>query len=347
MTMTIAQRVSQRLQDSGLPHRSLADKIGLDKSKLSKSLNGTRTFSSGELAAISDALKVDIYWLINGEPSSLSPRYAYRHTFNGDTGAHERPSGLLAEEIEKVILAYQRAQLTPSGQLQAFRASIGADRYDSAHLPTGYTMIAPASAAVRKLWLEWTSAGNDPVTDIEDFLWEHFGVELVVADVDGQHRANTQAVIAADNPIIVVERSGTWYSTLFGIFHELAHLIFGAVSWRGESDEHDEAKFEKFANGFVGDILLSRDELLSGPSLAGMSVSDLAQFLWDHAIGLGTARIRCRSNRVDEPADDITQGSITLRWRDMYGDLRANVWSAPSYPRRLIDRHEKLVRAGD
>src|SRR5699024_11012265 len=68
----------------------------------------------------------------------------------------------LAEEIEKVILAYQRAQLTPSGQLQAFRASIGADRYDSAHLPTGYPMIAPASAAARKLWLAGTSAGDDP-----------------------------------------------------------------------------------------------------------------------------------------------------------------------------------------
>lgn len=347
MTDPIAQRVSQRLQSSGLTHQSLADEIGLDKSKLSKSLNGTRAFSSGDLAAISDALEVDIYWLIGGQPSSFSPRYAYRHTFNGDTGGHERPNGPLAGEIEKIILAYQQARLDADHRLARFRASIGTDRYNSAHLPTNYPMVAPASTAVRKLWQAWIDGGNEPVRDIEKFLREHFGIDLVVADVAGDHRANAQAVVVAGSPIIVVERSGTWYSTLFGIFHELAHLVFGAVSWRGESDEDGEAAFEKFANGFAGDILLSRADLRGGSSLPSMSLADLAEFLWDHAIGLGTARIRCRQNRVDEPAAEITQGSITLRWRHVHGDVRASAWAAPSYPSRLIDRHEELVRTGD
>ncbi|MGO2584300.1 MAG: ImmA/IrrE family metallo-endopeptidase [Brachybacterium tyrofermentans] len=347
MNTTIAQRVFQRLGSSSLSQKALGDLIGLDATKMSKARNGSRAFSTGELAAISDALKVDIYWLINGEPSDLSPRYAYRHTFDEYAGAHSKPCDALEQQIERTVLAYTQAGLERDDRLEQFRALVGGDRFNLGNLPTGFQDVRPAARAVQMKWKEWLSRGKDPVRDIESFLWEHFGVELVVADVAGQHRVNTQVVQVAGASVIVVERSGTWYSTLFGIFHELAHLIFGALGWRGEGADSDDSAFEPFANGFAGDVLLSRDDLTSTPRIAEMPLEELADFLWAHAVGLETARIRCAINRVDGPSADIAQGDITLQWRDAHGDERMNIWGAPSYPRRLVDRHEELVRSGD
>lgn len=346
MGTTIAHRVLQRLGSSSLSQKDLAERIGLNPTKLSKSLREHRAFSTGELAAISDALKVDIYWLINGEPSDLSPRYAYRHTFDGETGTHARPSDALQQQIEHIVLAYNQAGLDRDERLEQFRSLVGADRYSLGNPPAEFHDLRPATRAVQAKWQVWLRQGNDPVRDIVSFLWENFGVDLVVADVAGQHRVNTQVAQVAGANVIVVERSGTWYSTLFGIFHELAHLVFGALAWRGEEADSDDSGFERFANGFAGDVLLSREDLVAPPRLADMPLEELADFLWKHAVGLETARVRCATNRVDGPAH-FTQGDITLQWRVAHGDERMNTWGAPSYPRRLIDRHEELVRSGD
>lgn len=347
MSTTTYERVLRRLVDSGLSQSTLGERIGLDASKLSKSLHGTRAFSTGELAAISDVLAIDLYWLINGEPGALSPRYAYRHTFDGESGIHARPSDALHEQIENIVLAYNQAGLDQDDRLDRFREDIGVDTYSMSNLPTSFDAVRPAMLAVQRVWQGWLRQGKDPVRGIETFLREHFGVDLVVADVAGQHRVNTQVIQAAGARAIVVERSGNWYSTLFGIFHELAHLVFGALAWKGEASEGDDSRFEMFANGFAGDVLLSRGDVIAAPGIAELGLEQLADFLWDHAVGLETARVRCESNRVAGPAAHITQGDITLQWRDIHDGERVNVWNAPSYPERLVDRHEQLVRAGD
>lgn len=346
MNATISDRVQQRLRAAGMTQSALGAKIGLDPTKLSKSLRGTRTFSTGELAAIGEALSVDIHWLISGAPSSLSPRFGFRHTFDEDSGAHEKPSEAMREQIENVVLAYHQAGFTADVRLDRFREKVGTDSFDAENLPTEYPQIRPAMTAVQQLWQDWLASGNDPVEGVEDFLTDHFGIDLVVADVAGAHRVNAQALQIAGAHVIVVERSGAWYSTLFGIFHELAHLLFGAVSWMGQHSGAGEAAFEKFANGFAGDVVLSRDDVRSS-ELSALPLPDLAEFLWDHGAGLHTARIRCSQNKVEGPPEHIRQGDITLLWRNVHGDVRSNVWSAPSYPARLVDRHEQLVRAGD
>lgn len=113
MTTTIAERVRQKLDASPFTQGELGDAIGLDKSKMSRALNSLRTFSTGELAAIAEKLDVDLYWLISGAPTAHSPRFAYRHVFDPASGAHVRPDANLRERIERILLAYRQAQLSP------------------------------------------------------------------------------------------------------------------------------------------------------------------------------------------------------------------------------------------
>jgi transcriptional regulator with XRE-family HTH domain len=60
---------------SGLTQRDYAERIGLDATKLSKSLTGGRRFTSLELARISELANFTVDWLITGaEPEpGLTP----------------------------------------------------------------------------------------------------------------------------------------------------------------------------------------------------------------------------------------------------------------------------------
>ncbi|RBP64227.1 TetR family transcriptional regulator [Brevibacterium sanguinis] len=66
-----AARAKQAIVSSGLSQRQLATGIGIDESKLSKSLAGRRRFTAAELVAIATATGVTVAWLL-GEDSTVS-----------------------------------------------------------------------------------------------------------------------------------------------------------------------------------------------------------------------------------------------------------------------------------
>ena len=68
----IPDRVLSLIEASGQSRRAFAQDIGLDDSKLSKSLSGTRRFSSLDLARIADKCGVTVDWLVTGEEPALA-----------------------------------------------------------------------------------------------------------------------------------------------------------------------------------------------------------------------------------------------------------------------------------
>ena len=65
-TAALLERVREVLRTYPGSQRSFAERIGLDATKLSKSLSGTRRLTAGELTRIADAGNVTVNWLING-----------------------------------------------------------------------------------------------------------------------------------------------------------------------------------------------------------------------------------------------------------------------------------------
>ena len=68
----ITDRVLSLIEASGQSRRAFAQDIGLDDSKLSKSLSGARRFSSLDLARIADKCGVTVDWLVTGEEPALA-----------------------------------------------------------------------------------------------------------------------------------------------------------------------------------------------------------------------------------------------------------------------------------
>jgi AcrR family transcriptional regulator/plasmid maintenance system antidote protein VapI len=60
-------RAREAIRRSGLSQRQFATRLGIDPSKLSKSLTGTRRFTALELAGIADETGVTVNWLLNGK----------------------------------------------------------------------------------------------------------------------------------------------------------------------------------------------------------------------------------------------------------------------------------------
>ncbi|MGV9779864.1 helix-turn-helix domain-containing protein, partial [Streptosporangium sp. NPDC003464] len=71
-----AARVRQLITDSGLTQAVFASKVGLDESKMSKSLSGVRRFTSLDLARIADLCGASVDWLLGANP--ITPAMAAR-----------------------------------------------------------------------------------------------------------------------------------------------------------------------------------------------------------------------------------------------------------------------------
>ena len=69
---TTPDRVRDLIQASGLSQGDFALRVGLNDSKLSKSLSGARRFSSLDLARIAEICEVTVDWLITGDEPPLA-----------------------------------------------------------------------------------------------------------------------------------------------------------------------------------------------------------------------------------------------------------------------------------
>ena len=79
MAQTISDRVREIIAASGRSQREVAEDMGIDGPKLTKSLKGIRQFSSYELAALAELGNRTVEWLLTGaEPKRLA--FAHRST---------------------------------------------------------------------------------------------------------------------------------------------------------------------------------------------------------------------------------------------------------------------------
>lgn len=71
---TVADRVRLVVDASSVTQRDFSRDVGLEATKLSKSLHGLRRFTAGELAAIAVAADIPLVWLVEGTgPNPLEP----------------------------------------------------------------------------------------------------------------------------------------------------------------------------------------------------------------------------------------------------------------------------------
>ncbi|MPZ83329.1 MAG: ImmA/IrrE family metallo-endopeptidase [Actinophytocola sp.] len=203
---SVPDRVLSLIEVSGLSRHAFALRIGLDDSKLSKSLSGARRFSSLDLARMADLCQVTVDWLITGEEPPLA---VAARTTGGDAGA-----ALVAAKRYSTL----RADMASLGYPQPWRpmtTGLGTGGY----VEQGHRLAEDALARVRRAGRSISEGA------LAALIEEVFGADVAVVELgtgfDGL------AVASDDVKLILLATSHVPARQRFTLAHELGHLLAG------------------------------------------------------------------------------------------------------------------------
>ena len=244
---TIADRVRTLIGRSGLTQNAFAERTGIEPSKLSKSLNGTRRFSSLDLALIAEDGKVTVDWLLTGK----EPALATAARASAGSSAHEALA--LAEDYVGI-----RESLAALGYRQMWRLPHVSWR-TTRWIGQGCDLAEAASAMIH-------DAGRSVINDLNEVIETVFGIDVAQQPLgDG---FDGLAVSSDKAKFILVNTTAAATRQRFTKAHELGHLL--AADDQRVHEDHDiysetsrNGESEVRANAFAAAFLMPENLLRS------------------------------------------------------------------------------------
>lgn len=248
MDNALVERVRQVMQTSGLNQAEFADLIATSPDRLSKSLSGTRRFTTTELALAAQAAGTTVDWLLTGEHKA-APSVAAR-TALAAAPTHDEISavvGRFSDASEQLQLL-----LDPPRELSPLPALVRSSLY----VEQAEQLAEDALAMVREF-------GNQPVEelDLPALLEDVFSIDVAIVDLpDGLDGCAWQTETAR---VVVLNRTSNWARQRFSLAHELGHILASdAQSLIAEEvPPHSSRVSEKRANSFAASFLMPADEV--------------------------------------------------------------------------------------
>lgn len=289
---TMPDRVRDLIASSGLTQHAFALAVGLDDSKLSKSLGGTRRFSSLELARIAEHGRVSVDWLITGAEPALAM-------------AARRAGGSAAGAIrEAKRLSTLRSDIAFLGYRQPWRPiEIGPG--DGLATEQGTRL---AEAALEQVSGHGRAAAD---RDLAGVIEAAFGADVAIADLgtgfDGL------AVSSAEVKLILAATTQVPWRQRFTLAHELGHLLAGDdQDLHVDEDVYDRARgrdpSEMRANAFAAAFLMP-GEALRDAAATGVTFESFAALACDLNVSPSALAYRLENVRlIDAGTRDRLRG---------------------------------------
>jgi Zn-dependent peptidase ImmA (M78 family)/transcriptional regulator with XRE-family HTH domain len=267
---TTADRVRELIQTSGLSQHAFAAEVGLDDSKLSKSLSGARRFSSLDLARVAERCDVTVDWLITGAEPEL---VLAARTAGGSAAAAIR-------EAER--LSSLRSDMTFLGFSQPWRPTHSVMSMSSGSGKSH--AVALAAAALSRVHDEGSS---ETEADLAAIIERVFGVDVAVADLGPDF--DGLAVASAETKLILLATSRVPARQRFTLAHELGHLLAGDdqelhVDKDIYAASNRRKPTERRANAFAAAFLLPETVLRSAVGQRGITEESFARLAWARGV---------------------------------------------------------------
>lgn len=278
----IPDRVLELIEASGQSRRAFAQDIGLDDSKLSKSLSGARRFSSLDLARVADKCAVTVDWLVTGEEPVLA--VAARTT-----------SGQARTALEAAKrFSTMREDLTVFGWEQPWRpleAAISSGTYAE----QGRALAAAALAWIASLRLSVFD------TDLPTLVEKAFGADVAIVALDDGF--DGLAASSDKVKLIVLGTSQVPARQRFTLGHELGHLLAGDdQDVHLDRDIYDRAQVkdpsEQRANSFASAFLMPEPVLSTATGTTGLTEDTFAALACDLQVSPSALAIRLQQLRL-------------------------------------------------
>jgi Zn-dependent peptidase ImmA (M78 family) len=241
----------------------------------SRAINGSRSYSSLELARIAGLAKVDVYWLITGEPDPQRISFAARHEFNPKTRAYEVPGRKDDEqEIDSVALSYR--------QVEAWLASSS-------------NPVPQDSVSVRM------ALGPGFVASFAERVEETLDIDVVRI----QGLSTDYSFSVAGRRVVLLKSEPNWFHSNWSLAHEIGHF---ALQHHECISEAPDSPHERQANAFASELLLPEDEVRA-VNWEQVTRPILASLVWH--FGVSTMALSNRLTSLDIAVSDSVAGALS------------------------------------
>jgi Zn-dependent peptidase ImmA (M78 family)/transcriptional regulator with XRE-family HTH domain len=263
MDEQLVARVRSVIDASGMTQKAVAEAIGIDASKLTKSLKGLRRFSSYELAALAELGGHTVEWMLTGtERRQLS--FAHRATLAVPVVAENAGRDYATNIAERHEDALELGFVPTSVALP--RIVTRGKYVDQAEAAAEYA-VSQVASPLREL--NWAGL----IRSIEDAFSIHVAVERLPEGIDGMSFAD------GDLRLMVVTRTDRTGRQRFTLAHELGHILFGD-SGKNVIEEQlfsTKSPAESRADAFAASFLMPRTEIedVLGARAVGEAFYDL------------------------------------------------------------------------
>lgn len=285
----VPDRVRDLIRSSGLSQHAFAVEIGLDDSKLSKSLSGARRFSSLDLARIAELGRVTVDWLITGEepPLAMAARSA---------------GGSAAVAIsEAKRLSTLRSDMAFLGLRQPWRPlPVRMDR--GLATEQGARL---AEAALARVAQEGREASREDLAGLFEAV---FGADVAIVDLGPDF--DGLAVSSEEVQLILAATSQTPWRQRFTLAHELGHLLASDdqelhVDQDVPASQRSRDISEISANAFAASFLMPEPVLRDAVGSVGLSTESFAALACDLGVSPSALAYRLEKLRlIDAGARD-------------------------------------------
>lgn len=275
-------RVRDLIRESGLTQHDFAQRIGLDDSKLSKSLSGSRRFSSLDLARIAELCTVTVDWLITGDQPALA---VAARTTGGSAGTAVR---------EARRLATMRSDLTELGFPQPWHP-LRVEPGSGSWVEQGRRLADAALAQVGQ------SVPSPEQASLAELVEAVFGADVAVLDLGGGF--DGLATSSAEVKLIVLATSQVPARQRFTLAHELGHLLAGDDQGvHLDEDIFDKAQArtpsEMRANAFAAAFLMPEATLRTAVGTTGLTEQSFASLACDLIVTPSALAIQLKALRL-------------------------------------------------
>lgn len=294
-TQTMNDRVRDVITGSGMQQGAFAQSIGLDASKLSKSLAGSRRFSSLDLARIADVGKVTVDWLLTGEELAIA------------TAARRAAGSSSGDAMARAM------RLT---ELRGVAADLGRPLPDSPAIAVG-TQRSTRSAGLRLADEALRLVGDPQLVlseELPDLLESRFAVDVAIVDLGGGF--DGLAVQTPQSRLVLAAPTSVPARQRFTLAHELGHLLAGH-----DQDVHlDKDIFapvgadatEVQANAFAASFLMP-EVLLRARVKRGFDDRQFAELAMDFEVSPRALAIRLTQLKLIDKMAEAAFGALSGR----------------------------------
>jgi AcrR family transcriptional regulator len=219
-TAELRTRVRELIRSMPGAQREFAAAIGLDETKLSKTLTGTRRFSPHELVRVAECCGVTVNWLINGSDDALTvtavPAPAARPASDPEQHTQSEPRRRILETAWRLIAerGYHRVRIADIAK--ACGTSTATIHY---HFPSKTEVLNEALRRNVKLAFDRQVAELHAVDDAHDRLLRLVELQL---PADGVLRAEWSVWLQVWNEVslnpklrsLYTDSYDRWYQTI-------------------------------------------------------------------------------------------------------------------------------------